>query len=85
MCQGWPQAGSWGEESRGAREWTRVEGWPGDHNGTLTEATVQDGLGQVAACLGVSPGSFVGREFEKKTKFPPSCKGSYYIQSVWIM
>ncbi len=64
---------------------TRVEGQPGDHNGTLTGATVQDGLGQVAACLGVSPGSFVGKEFEKKTKFSPSCEGSYYIQSVWVM
>ena len=34
---------------------------------------------------GVSPGSFIGREFEKKTKFSPSCEGSYYIQSVWVM
>jgi len=62
-----------------------VEGWPEDHDGTLTGAAVQDGLSQVAACLGVSPGSFIGREFEKKTKFSPSCKGSYYIQSVWVM
>src|SRR5258708_1824777 len=33
---------------------------------------------------GVSPGSFIGREFEKKTKFSPSCKGSYIIYRVMI-
>ena len=50
-CQGWPQAGSQREEHRRAREWTGVKG-PGDHDRTLTGATIQDGLSQVTACLG---------------------------------
>ncbi len=41
-------------------------------------------VGWLPAWEGASPGSFVGREFEKKTKFSPSCKGSDYIQCVWI-
>ncbi len=75
ICQGWSQAGSQGEKGRGAGEQTRVEGQPGDHDGTLTKATVQDGLSQVAACLGVSPGSFVGREFviSMKEKVSTAC------------
>ena len=75
ICQGWPQARSQGEKCRGAREQTRVERWPGDHNGTLTGAAVKDGLSQVAACLGVSPGSFVRREFviSMKEKVSTAC------------
>ena len=75
MCQGWPQAGSQGEKCRRAGEWARVEGQPGDHNGTLTGAAVQDGLSQVAAWEGVSPGSFIGREFviSMKEKVSTAC------------
>ena len=33
--------GCWREESGWSREWAGLEGWPGDHDRTLTGAVVQ--------------------------------------------
>ncbi len=62
-CQGWPQAGSWGEKCRGAGEQTVVDGQETTMGLSLGPLSRMGLVGWLPAWEGVSPGSFIGREF----------------------